>query len=221
MRIRHKPWARPELEQSPLYVPAPALFRGKWNSVFPSSKSLRLELGCGKGAFLAEMAARYPDIGFLGIDIKSEMLVLAKRKIEEKDLHAKEHVRIFSQDIERIDSVFSIEDQIERIYINFCPPWPKRQDRKHRLTHPKQLEKYKAFLKPDGEIWFKTDDASLFEDSIAYFEQSGYIIRYRTKDLRISGFDNNIETEHEIMFKKEGKPIQFLIAQREKRGAAK
>ena len=73
-------------------------------------------------------------------------------------------------DIERILDVFSKEDKIDRIYINFCNPWPRPRHRKKRLTHTRQLEKYKEFLKTSGEIYFKTDDDPLFESSLIYLE---------------------------------------------------
>lgn len=150
---------------------------------------------------------------FIAVDIKNEMLVLAKRKIEaeyEKNSLKFDNIRIFIKNIMQIDSVFSKEDGIERIYINFCNPWPKSKHKKRRLTHYRQLIKYKEFL--NGEIWFKTDDDDLFAESVEYFEQAGYKIKYKTYDLHGSGFKENIVTEHEQMFTDEGKKIKFLIA---------
>lgn len=121
-----------------------------------------------------------------------------------------DNIRIFIKNIMQIDSVFSKEDGIERIYINFCNPWPKSKHKKRRLTHYRQLIKYKEFL--NGEIWFKTDDDDLFAESVEYFEQAGYKIKYKTYDLHGSGFKENIVTEHEQMFTDEGKKIKFLIA---------
>lgn len=212
MRIRHKPWARPELERCPFYVDDPSALKGKWAGEFHNRQPIHMELGCGKGGFAADMAAQHPEVNFLVIDLKSEMLVLAKRNLELKDSHPAAHVRLMSQDIERIDQMLVPEDQIERIYINFCPPWPKERDKKHRLTHPKQLNKYLAFLQEGGEIWFKTDDDNLFEDSLAYFDQCGFELCYQTWDLAKSGFPGSVPTEHEEMFTREGKRIKFLIA---------
>ena len=104
-------------------------------------------------------------------------------------------------------------DEIERIYINFCNPWPKGKHRKKRLTHTRQLEKYKTFLKEHGEIYFKTDDDDLFDSSIKYFEETGFKIERLTRDLHSNNiFENNIVTEHEIMFSEQGIKIKALIA---------
>ena len=144
------------------------------------------------------------------------MLGLAKRNIESKYKENNiepENVLITRFDIERINLILDKQDEIERIYINFCNPWPKGKHRKKRLTHSKQLEKYKQFLKSGGEIYFKTDDDGLFESSLIYFEDSGFQIIAKTYDLHNEPlFEKNIETEHEKMFSEQGINIKALIA---------
>ena len=213
MSIRCKPWAKPELEACGFCINDPEAIKGKWRNEFGNSKPVYLELGCGKGGFISKAASSDCGKNFIAVDIKNEMLVLAKRKIEaeyEKNSLKFDNIRIFIKNIMQIDSVFSKEDGIERIYINFCNPWPKSKHKKRRLTHYRQLIKYKEFL--NGEIWFKTDDDDLFAESVEYFEQAGYKIKYKTYDLHGSGFKENIVTEHEQMFTDEGKKIKFLIA---------
>ena len=201
MRIRCKPWAKPELEACGFCINDPEAIKGKWRNELGNSKPVYLELGCGKGGFISKAASSDCGKNFIAVDIKNEMLVLAKRKIEaeyEKNSLKFDNIRIFIKNIMQIDSVFSKEDGIERIYINFCNPWPKSKHKKRRLTHYRQLIKYKEFL--NGEIWFKTDDDDLFAESVEYFEQAGYKIKYKTYDLHGSGFKENIVTEHEQMF---------------------
>lgn len=214
MRIRCKPWAKPELEACDFCINTPEELKGKWQNEFKNDKPIYLELGCGKGGFVSQAASANQQKNFIAVDIKNEMLVLAKRKIEaeyEKKCLSLDNVRIFIKNIEQIDNVFGKEDNVERIYINFCNPWPKSKHKKRRLTHYRQLMKYKEFL--NGELWFKTDDDDLFNESFEYFEQAGYKIKYKTFDLHESGFEENIMTEHEQMFTAEGKKIKFLIAE--------
>ncbi len=104
------------------------------------------------------------------------------------------------------------KDEISKIYINFCNPWPKERHNKRRLTHTKLLTEYKKFLKPNTEIWFKTDDKELFEDSQEYFKESGFNIEYITYDLHNSDFKENIKTEYETKFESMGMKIMFLRA---------
>ena len=216
MRMRRKPYARPELEASFINIDRPAEFYGKWYSVFPKKAPIYMELGCGKGGFIAELSKKTPEKNFIAIDIKSEVLVLAKRNIERafQDREEEINVRIMSQDIERIDLAFSPEDKVQRIYINFPNPWPKDRHKKRRLTHSRQLIKYREFLEDNGEIWFKTDSSELFEESIDYFKESGFLITFITQNLHEEGLEGNIMTEHEKMFSEIGIPIKMLIAKK-------
>lgn len=217
MRIRHKPWAKPELESSDLFVQNPNDFKGLWREQFPKMQSLYVELGCGKGGFIAQAAYDNPDVNFLAIDIKFEMLGLARRnvvKLFSEHNSYPTNLLITAHNIERIDLMLNENDKTDRIYINFCNPWPRPKHKKRRLTHPRQLMNYRTFLKDGGEIHFKTDDDGLFEDSIKYFQQCGFEIIYLTRDLHISGYEPNIVTEHEKMFSDEGIKIKFLIARK-------
>ncbi len=213
MRIRCKPWARPELDVCPFFIGEPKNHRNKWNEVFGNGKPVYLELGCGKGGFASQAVLHWTDVNFIAVDIKNEMLVLAKRKIEQALADAKltdEQVRVMIFNISNISEAFGEEDRIDRIFINFCNPWPKSKHKKRRLTHTRQLLQYRNFLQ--GEIWFKTDDDELFEESLEYFAEAGFEIRYLTRDLHTSDFTENLVTEHEKMFTDEGKKIKFLIA---------
>jgi tRNA (guanine-N7-)-methyltransferase len=217
MRIRKKHWARPALEVCDFFVVNPKESIGKWHGIFETPQKIWLELGCGKGGFISKLGSSRPDINFIAIDIKDEVLVLAKEKIE-KEYEQKKlstgNIRLMAHEIMQIHTMLNQEDRVDRIYVNFCNPWFKNRNKGRRLTHPNQLNQYKNFLAPEGQIWFKTDDTPLFLESIQYFEQSGFQIITRIEDLHRSGFLENIETEHEKMFSNEGIPIKFLIAGR-------
>lgn len=218
MRIRFKPWARPELEASKFYIDNPEDYKGKWNSLFKEKKPLHIELGCGKGSFISKLAVNHPENNYIAIDLVDAMLGLAKRNIEAVYGEAKrevDNVYLTRYDIERVLNIFDKEDNIERIYINFCNPWPRGKHHKKRLTHTRQLEKYREFLKDGGEIYFKTDDDALFTDSLTYFEGCGFRILDKTYDLESRpDFWNNIMTEHEKMFMEQGIKIKALKAQK-------
>ena len=216
MRIRFKPWARPELEASKFYIDNPEDYKGKWETLFERKNPIHLELGCGKGNFISKLASKNENINYIAIDLVDAMLGLAKRNIESvyNEQNKKvDNVYLTRYDIERILNIFDKNDNIERIYINFCNPWPKGKHRKKRLTHTRQLEKYKEFLIDNGEIYFKTDDDGLFDDSLNYFEECGFEIINKTYDLaNTPDFWDNIMTEHEKMFMDEGIKIKALIA---------
>ena len=218
MRIRFKPWARPELEASNFYIDNPEEYKGKWKELFNNNNPIYLELGCGKGNFISNLAVKHEEINFIAIDLVDAMLGLAKRNIESSYKMANKEINnvyITRYDIERIFNIFNKEDEISRIYINFCNPWPRGKHHKKRLTHIRQLEKYREFLKDDGEIYFKTDDDSLFSDSLSYFDKSGFEIIDKTFDLENElDFWENIMTEHEKMFMEQGIKIKALKAKK-------
>lgn len=217
MRIRYKPWARKELEESKFYRENCEELKGKWRKEFARpNQPFFVELGCGKGGFISQIALKHPENNYLGIDLVDPMLGLAKRKIEEiynQENKEIDNVLLTRWDIERILLILDKQDKVDGIYINFCNPWPRGKHHKKRLTYTRQLEHYKEFLKPDGKIYFKTDDDNLFEESINYFKQVGFKIEKLTKNLKEEpNFWKNIETEHEEMFVKQGIKIKALIA---------
>ncbi|MBN1044562.1 MULTISPECIES: tRNA (guanosine(46)-N7)-methyltransferase TrmB [unclassified Clostridium] len=218
MRMRKKPWARPELESCNFFIVNPKENKGKWNESFNNENPIYLELGCGKGVFVAVHGSDNENINYIAIDIKDEVLGLAKRNIEKaykeknKELN---NIKLMAQEIGLINEMLDENDKISRIYINFCNPWPKKKHKKRRLTHTRQLIQYRNFLKENGEIWFKTDDDELFEESLEYFKEGKFRIEYITYDLHTSGFEGNVQTEHERMFTEQGIKTKFLIAIKE------
>ncbi|MBQ1309873.1 MAG: tRNA (guanosine(46)-N7)-methyltransferase TrmB [Ruminococcus sp.] len=217
MRIRKKKWAEPELSVCDFFVKDPEAHAGNWRHAFKKEQPLVLEIGCGKGGFAGQYSLQNPDKNIIALDIKIDMLGVGRRTIvhlfeEAGKGDAIDNLLLVNYNVEQLDKIILPEDKIERLFINFCNPWPRPKHKKRRLTYYKKLEMYKRFLQPEAEIRFKTDDDELFEESLEYFAQSGYEILYLTRDLHASGFAENIETEHEKMFTEEGKKIKFLIA---------
>lgn len=218
MRIRKKKWAEPELSVCDFFVKNPEEHTGQWRKAFKQEQPLYLEIGCGKGGFAGRLALENPDKNIIALDIKIDMLGVGRRTIvklfEENGKTQDDIINLLlvNYNVEQLDKIITADDEIERLYINFCNPWPRPKHKKRRLTYYKKLEMYKKFLKMDAEIRFKTDDDELFDESLEYFDQSGYEITYLTRDLHNSDVKDNIETEHEKMFSAEGIKIKYLIA---------
>ena len=168
-----------------------------------SNRKLFVELGTGKGDFISQLAERNQDIYFMGLEMEATVVYAAARKVREKDLT---NVRLMVFDINNIETLFN-EAEIDRLYINFCDPWPKKRHAKRRLTYIKFLEKYRRILKPDGEIQFKTDNRDLFDFSLEQFELSNAKVSEVTFDLHADNPIDNIETEYERKFSALGVPI--------------
>lgn len=215
MRMRRKPWARPELDACDFFIKEPKNLKGNWKSRFPENRPLELELGCGKGGFAAEIALQNPQKNFLAVDIKSEVLAVGRRTIVKRfaeENRQVDNLLLTAYNIELIDDILGAEDKIERIYINFCNPWPRKKHQKRRLTYPRQIEKYKTFLVKGGEIRFKTDDDGLYNDTLDYFKQCGLEIICCGEDLHSSDIKDNIITEHERMFTEQGITVKYCYA---------
>ena len=215
MRIRKKKWAEPELNECRYYVGDPEAYRGRWSEFFGNDKPIELEIGCGKCTFIAEKARQNPGVNYIAVDIKNDMLGVGRRNIEKlfsETGKSPDNIALVRYNVEQLDKIIAPEDGIAVMYINFCNPWPRLKHNKRRLTYPKKLRMYRGFLTKDGVIYFKTDDDELFEDSVVYFEEAEYNIRYITRDLHNSDIIGNIVTEHEKMFSDEGVPIKYLEA---------
>ena len=215
MRIRKKKWAEPELSRCPYFIADPEQMRGKWRAFFGNDNPIELEVGCGKCTFIAEKALRNPDVNYIAVDIKNDMLGVGRRNIER--LFAPtgggpRNIALVRYNVDQLDAVIAPEDGIRNLYINFCNPWPRLKHNKRRLTYPKKLVMYRQFLDKNAVIYFKTDDDGLFEDSLGYFAEAGYTVRRLERDLHNSSVQGNIVTEHEKMFSDEGIPIKYLEA---------
>ncbi len=216
MRIRRRKWAKQELEEAKFYRDEPNLYKNKWHEQFPKKQSLQIELGCGKGNFIAQLASQHTNVNYIAVDMIEAMLGLSKRNIEQM-YKGKNPANLFliRANVERILDVFGEKDIVDRIYINFCNPWPRGKHNKRRLTHTRQLEKYKIFLKKGGEIYFKTDNDELFEATLEYLKEAGFEVISQTNHLHQEAiFEENIITEHEKMFSEEGIKIKALIAKK-------
>ena len=204
MRLRKKPHIDEKLQNFTDFVTV--------GDVQPVKKDpnheLHVELGTGKGDFIANIAERHPNINFIGLEVEKTCILAAARKIREKNLS---NVRLIVFDINNIAEIFS-PHEIDRIYINFCDPWPKKRHAKRRLTHTRFLEMYREILKPDGEIFFKTDNRGLFDYSLEQFSAENMILRDVTNNLHENEPPDNIRTEYETKFSEQGVSINFCIA---------
>ncbi len=212
MRIRKKAWARPELAACPYYVPSPEENKGCWQQRFPQKRPLHLDLGCGKCVFLADIAHRQRNVNFVGIDISYDILGVGRRNIqavfgqEEPD-----NVMLCYYNIERLPELFA-PAEADRLYINFCNPWPAARHHKRRLTHTRQLLRYKPLLAPGGELWFKTDNDDLYLATRRYLNEAGFDVFFDAQDLHALNDPENVITEHERMFTAQGIRTKALRA---------
>lgn len=179
-----------------------------YKEVFGNDNPVQMEIGCGKGQFACEIAQQNPDINFLAVEKSSNVIVDAAKKAMELELP---NLRFMRGGAEYLPC-FIPEKTIERIYLNFSCPFPKKSYASHRLTHRRFLEIYKKLMTCGAEIHQKTDNRNFFEFSIESFSDFGFTIKNVSLDLHNSDFEGNIITEYEKRFSEQGFPIYRLEA---------
>ena len=192
-----------------LLAAAPETLRGRWLEEFPGKTRLYVELGCGKGRFTAETAATLPQTLYLAVERVPDAMILAMERVQAAQL---ENVRFLDVDAARLGELFA-PGEIDRLYINFCDPWPKIRDAKLRLTAPGFLRLYADALKEGGQIHFKTDNTPLFDWSVGQLAEEGWALSDVTHDLHLNG-PVGVMTDYEAKFVAEGKTINRLVATR-------
>jgi tRNA (guanine-N(7)-)-methyltransferase len=209
MRVRNRKGATELLEAHPQYVILnPADAKGRWQEIFGNDHPIHVEVGSGKGAFVSGMAKANPDINYIGIDIQKSVLSYALDKVLATDVP---NIKLLWVDGSDLTDYFE-KDEIDRLYLNFSDPWPKKRHEKRRLTYQSFLATYQQILPENGEIHFKTDNRGLFEYSLVSFSQYGMKLKGVWLDLHASDFEDNVLTEYEQKFANKGQVIYRVEA---------
>ncbi|MEH6990214.1 tRNA (guanosine(46)-N7)-methyltransferase TrmB [Cytobacillus firmus] len=204
MRQRNKPWAKDKLAEYPQYVISePEKYKGKWKEAFDKDQPLHIEIGTGKGRFITGMAKANPDINYIGIELAESVIVTALDRIIEEELP---NIKLLNVNANDLRDYFE-KGEVNRVYLNFSDPWPKKRHAKRRLTYRSFLEIYEDVLVDKGEIHFKTDNQGLFESSLMSFSDYGMLLTFVSLDLHNSDYEGNIMTEYEEKFSSRGSRI--------------
>ena len=184
MRMRRMKNLDSRMEATSAYrIGVPEAYKGKWRSLKPDCTALWVEVGCGKGKFTAETAQANPDVLLIAVERCREAMVVAMEKAQNMGL---KNVFFIDMDVAGIEEIFAA-GEMDRLFINFPDPWPRKKNAKRRLTHRSFLDKYCRTVKEGGEIHFKTDNAPLFEYSVEEFAACGLQVNNLTRNLHENG----------------------------------
>lgn len=200
--------AEEKINSSKYLIKNPENYKNKWHDLFQNHNPIYLELGTGRGDFLLNMARKYPNINFIGVEINSSQLVRATQILETSNL---KNIYLINMDARNLTKVFGKE--IDTIYLTFSEPWPKKRDEKNRFTHESYLKIYDQIFKKDKHIILKTDNKGLFAYSLESLSQYWYI--FDTVSLDLHNDERcipNIMTDFEKQYFKERRPIYYLDA---------
>jgi tRNA (guanine-N7-)-methyltransferase len=213
MRLRKIKDANVKLASDDRYFVKDAINnKGNWKSIFKNPMlPIHIEIGCGKGQFIINLAKQNPNINYIAIEKFDSVLLRVSEKLALENI---DNLKITCLDANIISDYFA-NGEVARIYLNFSDPWPKKHHAKRRLTSPLFLNQYKNILCDGGEIFQKTDNRGLFEYSIEMFSQNGFKLSNISLDLHkdLEKYPDNIVTEFEEKWSKKG-PIYRLEARR-------
>lgn len=208
MRMRKKKNLLPRMEACDRWqIKDPTALRGVWRTLLPHAREIRVELGCGKGRFTAQTAAAEPDVLLIAVEKVPDAMVVAMERCRDAALS---NVFFVDADAALLPDLFA-PGEVDRIYINFCDPWPKSNQKKRRLTHGNFLKRYRQVLKDGGQIHFKTDNDKLFAWSLEEIPQFGFALSEVTHDLHANGVVG-VMTDYEEKFHVLGKNINRCVA---------
>ncbi|PSL44533.1 tRNA (guanine-N(7)-)-methyltransferase [Salsuginibacillus halophilus] len=209
MRVRRKPWASQYIQAHPEVVTdQPQMLKGSWHEKTGGAQ-LHVEVGTGKGRFVTEMAAKHPELHFVGVEQVESIIVTAVERVVEKELS---NVTLIHGQVDELEEMFA-PGEVDRLYMNFTDPWPKKRHEKRRLSYKDYLTKYDQVLKAAGEVHLKTDNQQYFEYSLGSFSENGWKLKNISLNLHESEWEaDNIHTEYEEKFAANGWPIYRLEA---------
>ena len=180
------------------------------NSIFNNANPLCIEVGCGKGGFILNMSKKHPEYNYIAVEMMQNIIVMAVESVIKEGLS---NVRFINTGAEYLPRYIK-EGTVEKIFLNFSPPYPKKTYECRRLTNKRFVESYYSLLKDGGVVEQKTDDYEFFIYSKESFISNGFKVEDKTETLPYD--TDNIVTEYESKFRKQGMPIYKLVATKNK-----
>ncbi len=207
MRVRNIRGIEKKIEETAgeKYIIDPSSNKGRWKKVFNNNNPIHIEIGCGKGKFITSLAQKNKNINYIAIEKVEEILYKTVLKLDKE-----ESLKIILGDGNDLLEYFA-EDEVERIYLNFSDPWPKKRHHKRRLTSDVFLDKYRIILKNQGKLILKTDNTILFEYSLNTLNKK-WLLENISLDYHPSEEIEDSPTEYEEKFRKKGIRIYRLEA---------
>ena len=196
------------ISNSNILVKNPEKYIGKWSEVFNNQNPIMLELGMGRGSMIIQMAMKYPNLNFIGLELDKNQIATALNNAKNYKLN---NLRMIEADAKTIANMFKKE--INTIYLTFSEPWPKKQDERKRFSHESYLRIYDRVFKKDKHIILKTDNKILFASSLESLSKYWYSFNRVSLDLHNDERKiENIMTDFEKQYYKEKRPIYYVDA---------
>ena len=203
MRTKFKAWTVPYLEEHQEVLIKP-------EELPTFERSFNLEIGSGKGQFIIDMARKYPNEYFIGVERNTTCAgITAKKLVESPDIN---NAKLIFDNADAV--LMNLKDNsVDNIFLNFSDPWPKKRHWKRRLSAPSYLDNYYRILKEGGRLIIKTDNTDLFAFTKEMMETSKFVLESLT-DNYVDRDEFDAETEYEKSFREIGTPIHRLVVRK-------
>ncbi|ADX76318.1 tRNA (guanosine(46)-N7)-methyltransferase TrmB [Staphylococcus pseudintermedius] len=208
MRMRNKPWAESYLTEHNDIVDLEAVHAHQVSEWFERQQPIHIEVGSGMGKFITTLAQQNPHINYVAIERDKNVMIRVLDKVREHNIT---NIKLLCNDAVILTDYFR-QGEVDRIYLNFSDPWPKKRHAKRRLTYRSFLALYQQILREDGELHFKTDNRGLFAYSLESMSQFGMYFTKINLNLHQEDEGDNIPTEYEHKFAEKGSRIYRMEA---------
>ncbi|HAR6405853.1 TPA: tRNA (guanosine(46)-N7)-methyltransferase TrmB [Staphylococcus pseudintermedius] len=208
MRMRNKPWAESYLTEHNDIVDLEAVHAHQVSEWFERQQPIHIEVGSGMGKFITTLAQQNPHINYVAIERDKNVMIRVLDKVREHNLT---NIKLLCNDAVILTDYFR-QGEVDRIYLNFSDPWPKKRHAKRRLTYRSFLALYQQILREDGELHFKTDNRGLFAYSLESMSQFDMYFTKINLNLHQEDEGDNIPTEYEHKFAEKGSRIYRMEA---------
>ncbi len=206
--MRNKPWAESYLTEHNDIVDLEAVHAHQVSEWFERQQPIHIEVGSGMGKFITTLAQQNPHINYVAIERDKNVMIRVLDKVREHNLT---NIKLLCNDAVILTDYFR-QGEVDRIYLNFSDPWPKKRHAKRRLTYRSFLALYQQILREDGELHFKTDNRGLFAYSLESMSQFGMYFTKINLNLHQEDEGDNIPTEYEHKFAEKGSRIYRMEA---------
>ena len=175
-------------------------------SAFNNLNPVSLEIGCGKGGFVTEMAKLNPDKNYLAVEMLENIIVMAAENSKKSNLKNVKFINTGAEYLPR----YILDNSIREIYLNFSPPYPPKTYENRRLTNARFLNEYSKMLVDGAVLYQKTDDLPFFEYSVEKLKENGFLVEILSEESDCDFV--KVRTEYENKFIEKGMPIYRLKA---------
>lgn len=179
----------------------------RFSRAFGADRPLRIEIGVGNSDFLIEVALREPDFNYLGFEYSGKRVEKFLKRVRSRGLS---NIRLLRVNVLPVLGQLVAPGTVDRFYINFPDPWPKRRHQKHRLIQPPTAALLCRLLRQGGGLSLRSDAAAYAAQMLEVLDAAEGLENLSGPGRFAAAPRDAIPTRYEIKYRGEGRPIHYL-----------